>query len=79
MTLYERLLPQAREMLENARSQFPATTTTIMEQLHDKKYYSWTELPYSTVKMMHERVFNSGCLDAIEEEEVRQMFSDYYE
>ena len=79
MTLYDRLLPQARELLQKKRKDFPATTTIVMEQLADEKFYHWTELPYSTVRMMYDRIFNTDYFEPIEEEEVRMLFQDYWD
>lgn len=78
-TLWERLLPQARELIIEQLRRYPATTEAIINTLEDKQYQMWTELPYYVVKMLHERIFNGESLEPIEEEEVRQLFESYYE
>ena len=78
MTLYERLLPQARERLNQQKDRWPNVIAGIEEKLNDDYYYSWTELPYSTVRMLHDRIFDGDYTEPIEEEEMRMLFEDYW-
>ena len=75
-TLWERLLPQARELIEESENRYPATTEVIYEALKDNKYHMWTELPYYVVRLLSERIFGVG---SIEEDEIRTLFAGYYE
>ncbi len=79
MTLKETLTPQAREILESFENRFPATTKVIFDHIDNPKYSLWTELPYYVVKMIHERVFNGDPLEPIEEDEIRLLFTQFYE
>ena len=77
--LWERLLPQAREMILSYERQCPSTTEVIIKHLEDSQYHNWTELPYFIVKFIHERIYNANPLELIEEEEVRMLFEQYYD
>ena len=77
--LWERLLPQARELILQYEGRYPATTKAVIDALHDTEYHTWTVLPYYIVKFIHEWVFNAGALDLIEEDEIRTLFKNYYE
>ena len=77
-TLYERLLPQARKILENHEKRLPATTELIFKTLKDESRHLWTELPYYVVKMIHERIYGTGFDDPIDGEEVKMLFEDSY-
>ena len=79
-TLWERMLPQGRELINQYELRYPATTEMIIKHLTDDQYYRWSELPYYIVKFVHERIFNPGDFFApVEEEEMRTLFEDYYE
>ena len=78
MTLYERLLPQARELLNKARVNYPATVEGLIDKLSDEHYFHWTELPYNTVRILYDRIYKAEYTDPIEEEEVRMLFQDYW-
>lgn len=78
-TLYDRLLPQAREIIEKEQKRLPSITEMIFKALKDESKHFWTELPYYVVKMIHERVYNASFDDPIDEEEVKMLFQDYYE
>ena len=78
--LWDRMLPQAKELLSGYERRFPATTEIIEKTLKNDEFANWTELPYYIVKLIHERIFNPhSLLDSIEEEEVRMLFKDYYD
>ena len=76
-TLWERLLPQAREIIMEQERRYPATTKIIVDKLNDTNYHMWSELPYYIVKMLHERVYGDIHAD-IDEEEVKELFEEYY-
>jgi len=75
-TLWERLLPQARELIEGSLNRYPATTEVIMNSLKDNKYHMWSELPYYVVRLLSEAIFGIG---GIEEDEINTLFEKYYE
>ena len=78
--LWERLLPQAREIILDNQSRYPATTDAIIAVLQDEQYQLWTELPYYIVKMLHQRIFAGGDpFELIDEDEFRTLFESYYE
>lgn len=78
-TLWDRLLPQARELIIQNQMRQPATTEMVIKTLQDTKYFLWTELPYHVVKHLHEIIYNAKSLDLIEEDEVKSIFHAYYE
>jgi len=78
MTLYERLLPQAREVLNSQKDRWPNVIAGLEEKLNDNYYYSWTELPYGTVRVLYDRIFGADWQDPIEEGEVRMLFEEYW-
>lgn len=79
MTLYERLMPQAREILDNRKDRWPNVVESIEAHLKDERYSSWTQLPYIIVRYLNDRIFGSDPLGMIDEGEIRMLFKDYYE
>ena len=74
--LWERLLPQAREIIEGSENKYPATTDVIYAALKNPKYHIWGELPYYVIRLISERIFGIG---SIEEDEINTLFGKYYE
>jgi len=76
-TLWERLLPQARELILQKEGRYPATTEIMIKKLQDPQFHLWSELPYYIVKMLHERIYGDVWAD-VDQDEVKVLFEEYY-
>ena len=76
-TLWDRMLPQARELVLRNKKMMPFQTEVVINHLKDEKYHGWSELPYYIVKLLHERVYGD-VFENIDQDEVKMLFEEYY-
>lgn len=73
-TLWDRLVPQMKEVIKQKRGPFPATAVELEELL--QKSYHWIDLPFYAVARLYD--FAYGIKDTWEQDKVRQLFEDYW-